>query len=441
MELLTGHKVILRSVARRVVALFRRATQRRLVFLSPPLIALAGATAFIVLLGSSAATIENQTNMIRVLLQIVATILGVNILGLTINTNQFGQSTSIRKLVSDTEGATAEIDSTYYNAHPRDQALQRAHRITALVKSAPSGILMLRNEQKAEDYYVYRPFWDGVWYQISRSPFAEHSPAIERTGIELLHEATLCAIQVLRVARDMRRFDCGLLSEDRGSNGSRWFCTSLRKIQKSDELGMAQQSPVTIRLEKASHLINLAIASNHYMREELQEHTTEVNWQPHQLTGFLCFYIEHVKWMGFLWVKLQMLRLANIFARQGAWPKELPQATLERLGIGKIKSARNELQALAKIASAEFGVANRFWLVRQSAIPGLGWAMAFLFVAAILWPAGSLLLGANAQSVILSVTYGLGVLALLESLVFASGLIWARRIDPALPSVGSRPPG
>lgn len=78
---------------------------------------------------------------------------------------------------------------------PREQALQRHQLVTKILAASPANILILRDEQREWDYYVYRPTWDGVWYQLPHSPFSSHSPQLEKIEIALAHEATLCAIQ------------------------------------------------------------------------------------------------------------------------------------------------------------------------------------------------------------------------------------------------------
>jgi hypothetical protein len=412
-------------------------SRRRFGFLLPPMMALATTAAVLVYFGASPLPSDAHGNLIRSLLQVIATILGVNILGLTINTNQLGQTTNLRKLVVDTQEAVNDVYERYYNAHPREEALQRHPRVTRVLNASPVNVLILRDEQKSEDYYIYRPYWDGVWYQIPHSPFSDREPGAIRREIQLAHEATLCAIQVLRLTRDMRRNGCGLLSTSRGTNGSRWYLESLAQIENSKELGMAQLSPVTISRRAAGRIVNLAIDSNHYMSEELEEHASEENWEPHSLARFVCYFLEHAKWMGFLWVKLQMLRLARAQRRRSA---EIPQATMERLGMTTIQSLHPKLLTFSKTATAEYGAANRFWLVRQAAVPGLGWAMIFLFFAAAIWPISSLWFDVSRQLVIVSIVYGLGILALLESLAFAGGLIWGRRTGAALEAVGTRPP-
>src|SRR5262245_56314498 len=79
---------------------------RRFGFASPPILAVALVTsASILLIPGEHFTPDDRSNTIRTLLQIASIIFGMNIVGFTLNANQFGQSTSIRSLLS----AIAEI--------------------------------------------------------------------------------------------------------------------------------------------------------------------------------------------------------------------------------------------------------------------------------------------------------------------------------------------
>jgi hypothetical protein len=409
--------------------------------ISPPIVCLsvlASLSLFLVL--NTAASPGSPSDILRGLVQVIATMLGVNILGLTINTNQFGQSSAIRKLILEIEECAEGIYPKYFTAHSRDQKLMRTSAVRAIIAITPIQILILRNEQKPEDYYVYRPHWDGVWYQLGLSPFAKHVPEAERAAIGLLHEATLCAIRLLRHVREMKDRGCALLSEDNGTNGTRWFLEDLREVEKAIEWGTPDSSPVTIRADFAARLINAAIKSSYYMQEEFREHCNNPDWEPHRLTHFACFFVEHSIWMGFLWGKLQLMRLANINTRLEKHQEKIPQKTRERIGLDAVASAQEKFLALSKETNAEYGVANRFWQIRQAAVPGLGWAMLFLLLAFVLWPATIQLVSGRAQSVVLSIIYGIGAAALLESFVFAYGLVWRRSVGPAFSGLGSRPP-
>ena len=293
----------------------RVVAKRRLILFSPPLLVICLIASALIYYGISPTTSEYKSNLLRVLAQVVATLLGFNIIGLTINTNQFGESANIRKLAESVREAIWRLYSQRYNAHPREEPLRRATRIRSLVSASRVPVLLLRNEQGQEDYYVYRPRWDGVWYQIAHSPFSSHQPSTARTSVRFMHEATLCAIQILRLTRDMRKNRCSLLTEQSGTNGSRWFLEDLRAVQNSKELGISASSPVTMRTQDAARLINLAIHSCHYVSEEFSEHMPNPNWDPKQFTYFLCYFVEHAKWVGFLWVKLQYLRLARASLR------------------------------------------------------------------------------------------------------------------------------
>ncbi len=234
--------------------------------------------------------------------------------------------------------------------------------------------------------------------------------------------------------------DCHILTETYGTNGSRWFIKNLSKIISSPEIGMSSRSPVTITTDQAAKIINIALDSGHYMREEFDTHLENPNWKPQRLTKFLCYFLEHAKWMGFLWIKLQTLRLSYVWHRAGKWPDTKPEITLDRLGIEKISAAAPKIISTANASVAEFGVANRFWLIRKAAIPGLGWAACFLFLISTVWPISQIYLSDDFLKVSFSFVYGIGLMALLASLNFTLILIMGKKTAPPFDHANSIPP-
>jgi hypothetical protein len=129
---------------------------------------------------------DDLSNTIRTLLQVASVIFGMNILGLTINVNQFGQAASIRALLVRMSELTGPLYDTFYNAHPRDQKLQRPSFVRSLVDSISIKTLQFENENGQYAYFTTRPNWDGIWYQLVYSPFSEHKPEWEKGAIAAL---------------------------------------------------------------------------------------------------------------------------------------------------------------------------------------------------------------------------------------------------------------
>lgn len=391
---------------------------RRFGFASPPILAVALVTsASILLIPGEHFTPDDRSNTIRTLLQIASIIFGMNIVGFTLNANQFGQSTSIRSLLSAIAEIAEPLYENMYNSHPRLQKLQRSSFISFITRSTSIADLRFENDQRTQDYYVYRPYWDGVWYQLVYSPFANHEPTSEATAIVALHEAALIAIRLIKQILEMRSSACCLLSRTRGSNGTRWFLEALETVSAQTHLRDFSSIPTKLTPQTAGHYINLCVDSGHYLQEELREQLAEPNWEPAKITLFACFFVRQTIWMGFLWVKLQLFRFALIgMRRQISWDK-IGDRTKERMGLVSVQQAQPQLLKLLHTATAEFGVANRFWMVRQAAIPGIGWTMVFLSLTALTWPILASLGNAVAIAMVFAAVYGLGVVALLESLV------------------------
>jgi hypothetical protein len=426
---------------RKIASAIQRLTSRRVGFFSPPILAIAISTAALIIVFSGThSTLEDRANTLRTLLQIESILLGMNMIGLTINVNQFGQSTNIRTLLSNVGVVIEPLYAQLYNAHPRDQKLQRHLFISFIACSTSIDELQLRSVEEEHDYFVYRPGWDGVWYQLIHSPFVDHNPKFERRALVALHESAIIAIRLIKQILEMRSSGCCLLSKNRGSNGTRWFLETLEKSEAVKVLAASESVPVTVRPKLAALYINLSLDSGHYVQEEFREQLEELNWEPAKITHFACFCVRHALWMGFLWNKLQLFRAALISRRKAVSLDAVSERVRTRMGTALVYDAKPKLHKLEQSASAEFGVARRFWMLRQAAIPGIGWAMMFLAIAAVIWPVTASLRNETTAISVFSATYGVGLVALLESLVFAGALIWGLRAEEPFKPYGSRPP-
>jgi hypothetical protein len=109
------------------------------------------------------------------------------------------------------------------------------------------------------------------------------------------------------------------------------------------------------------------------------------------------------------------------------------------MGVKTVDEAQPKLLQLSKSAKAEYGVASRFWLIRQAAKPGIGWALGFLACAAVGWPLVLAVGSHAAMATVFAAIYALGLTALLESLLFASRLTWGQKTLEPLTPLTSRP--
>ena len=110
-----------------------------------------------------------------------------------------------------------------------------------------------------------------------------------------------------------------------------------------------------------------------------------------------------------------------------------------RLMTSSCRSALDECAFSCVAAKAEYGVASRFWRIRQAAKPGIGWAVGFLACAGLGWPL-VLTTGSHAAMVtVFAIIYALGLTAFLESLLFASKLTWGQKTPEPLARIGSNP--
>ena len=428
---------------------FAPVVKRRFGFIAPMTVAIGCATASLIVFGPKAdKSPENLWNLMRILLQITSLILGVNVIGVTINTNQFGQAAAIRKLIADIDELAGSLFWPLSIAHPklrppyirgtREDYARRRLFIGYLVRATAIGNLVFRRAHK-NDFYVFRPWWDGVWYQTEKSPFANVEPQGKRVEVETIHHVALCAFSVLHYVSEMRAANCCLLSPTRRpiSMGVRWFLDDLQKLQENLGVSLAKV-PDSLSVADSSALINIALEAAHYLYQELREQSDNSNWQPHQITHFSCYFLECITWIGYLWCYIQLLREQRLHFHRGISVEAMSATTLSKMRMG-VKEIRPKILQLSVAAKAEYGVASRFWLIRQAAKPGIGWAVGFLACAGLGWPL-VLTTGSHAAMVtVFAIIYALGLTAFLESLLFASKLTWGQKTPEPLARIGSNP--
>ena len=440
---------LLSSSQRAMRRWFAPVVKRRFGLIAPMIVAIACATASLIVFGSKAdKSPENLWNLMRILLQITSLILGVNVIGVTINTNQFGQAAAIRKLIADINELAGSLFWPLSIPHPklrppiirglvtREDHARRRLFIGYLVRATAIGNLVFRGAHK-NDFYVFRPRWDGVWYQTVKSPFANVEPTTKPVEVSTIHEVALCAFTVLHYVSEMRAANCCLLSPTRGSMGVKWFLDDLQKLQENLGVSLAKV-PDSLSLADSSALINTALEAAYYLEQELREQSDNPNWQPHQITHFSCYFLECITWIGYLWDNIQLLREQRLHFHRGISVKAMSETTLSKMRM-RVEEIRPKIFQLSTAAKVEYGVASRFWLIRQASKPGIGWAVVFLACAGVGWPLG-LTTGSHATMVtVFAIIYALGLTALLESLVFAWKLTWVQKTPEPLARIGSNP--
>lgn len=398
------------------------------------------ASVFIAVLASQwhDATDSKHWEFIALLFPPIAVLLGVNVIGLSISVNQFGQAANIRRIGDDLRNSTAELFSKYYNAHPRDQKTLNVRFLRTLLKRTNCSEIRLSTIRGNRDYFIYRPNWDGAWYQISRSPFSQTTDSEERPEVAALHEAVICLVAIVRQTVDMRKVCRGREVAEGMSNGSIWFLDDLTKIVESLNLGTVGPHPPSIKMEDALSVISVGLRSSHYWLEEFENRTADQDWQPRDLMLFLCFFSRYCIWFGFAWNKLQKLR---VIQAQRYHPKclESPsEALIKKTGMHIVSETHGLLSRILGSSLSEYGVASRLWRIRKGALPGILWTLCYIILAYLIWPTLSLWMSGYAQQLFFVLTYGFGMIAIMESIIFTTTLVWNYKEVPPFDEFGSK---
>lgn len=113
--------------------------------------------------------------------------------------------------------------------------------------------------EERETYFIYR--WDGVWYWTHECPFSDEEDRLFLGLVGAYHELAIMAYENLAQVRHLRDARLDLVSEKRGTNGSRWFLERL----KESSIASAKNLPPSISPDEARELIFHAFAAQHYM--------------------------------------------------------------------------------------------------------------------------------------------------------------------------------
>jgi hypothetical protein len=378
-------------------------------------------------------THDELSRLIASLTQVIAPLLALNLIGMTLTVNQFNQSVVIRKVLGDAGQCSRVIVERFRTA--RSDKMLRRPFILHLVSATKLEKLVFQTEKS--HLYTIRPSWDGAFYWVRFSPFS-HRSRDEIGAIATLHEATICAIRALGLILEMRRSKCSLVSERQGTNGSIWFLETLNKARLRYPVIENSHALNELSNSGAAYIISLAMESIFYMGEELRSHEEDVDWTPKEITGFLCFYLEWFIWICFLLQKLFLLRLDVVHRRTGL-AKDVANAILHRLNFGSFPESVRTASQLKTAAVSEFSVASRLFWLRSAAKAGTLWAVSFIALEAVVWPA-ALIKGTALSGAIFFLTYGCGLVAFLESLGFGVSLAFGRRTTPPIAQFDSKPP-
>jgi hypothetical protein len=360
----------------------------------------------------------------ELLAQVLAVVIGVLLIGMSVSISSYSGADMLSSLHSSLNENSRELYAHFFPSGQKRGQLQTKRIRNKFIQRPGINTLLFRQytSRGEEGWFVFRPYWDGVWYQVYRSPFADYDLTDARMAqVQLLHEAVLNANIVLQVIRRLRANRGLTIRHGSGTNGTNWFLERLRYC-KTARSGL----PKELILTAGADLIGLALESKHYMNEEFTKYGRSGGWSPFHFTTFLLAYLEYMHSLCYLIRKLQMLRWALLWERfpsgcsfESAWPRKA-------LFIHVIDEAQNGLAELRNRIVSAHSSAKYFHEVKIWSVPGIGLSFLALVGVLCIWPYLKWVESPHAQSQGFMILYSIGIASLAESAVFLVHLISGR---------------
>lgn len=358
------------------------------------------------------------SNNIALVTQVLSVLVGFAFVGATLYLSSYGVSDKVSGLLKDITEYSNKLKGGYLDRNSEHRKLSNSEFIEA--SFSRSGISRLRfNDQTVEGYsnfYVYRPYWDGVWYQVYNSPFSQEKKTSEQMEtIGELHETVVCAAKILGIIHDLRKHKLNLISHRVGSQGSKAFIKRFEAIISDFQSLKKGITPDQMRLSDASNLVKMALNSKHYMYEELNEYAEEVSWDPYDVTYFEVIINEYFIWLIYLLLHIKRLRFAIVESRAPGILERLSEATKEKHNDNSLVEAKETAFELRKEAISAFGVNKRYKDIRVGAIPGVGSGVLALLVIVLFWPLSSATTDPQSIKLLFGSLFGLGIFGIIKS--------------------------
>ena len=175
--------------------------------------------------------IERMSENIQLITQILSIVIGIGLIGVTVHLSSYGLSDKLSAVLKDIETLAEPFLERFFAGGQRKSKVKNSKFRKYLFRSVKIERLIFKDSTKKEypNYFVFRPYWDGVWYQVSDSPFKK---GVGKNGnlicIALVHELVICARAVLGIVYKLRKSASCLLSENTGTLGTKQFLGSLR---------------------------------------------------------------------------------------------------------------------------------------------------------------------------------------------------------------------
>lgn len=368
--------------------------------------------------------VTELVDAIQLLAQVLAIIVGILIIGTSVYAGSYDVHGSLHDIHAEIESISEPVREAYSKEGRRRFSIKKESFRGTLLRNLQITDLIFRSRIQHESmpHYITRRFWDGVWYWVFESPFrtAERSNK-NMLRIQAAHEAVICSYRVLKIISHMRDSNAALLTQENGTRGSIAFIKALEQ----QPLESYKWLPDKMTVAQADRVLGLAVESDHYMWEELLEHSEELNWDPYQLSQFYLEFVDYIIWMTHLFTKIQNWRTVNIesgfpmLSRRGSWQ------TPKNRTLMALADARRKASDVRRKSVMVYGVARYFMDLRRASVPGASLAVTSLFFALIGWP---LIVSspAGVRLIEFAFLYSAGIAALIESAGFLGRMLWGK---------------
>lgn len=355
---------------------------------------------------------------IALVTQVLSVLVGFAFVGATLYLSSYGISDKVSGLLKGISEYANKLKVDYLDKDSEHRKLSSSGFIEA--SFSRTGISRLKfNDPSVEGYskyYIYRPYWDGVWYQVYDSPYFNEQKSREQlAAIQALHETAVCAAKILGIIFELRKHKLNLISHKAGSRGSKGFIKRFEAFINDFQSLKKGGTPDQMRSSDASILVKMALNSEHYMYEELNEYAEEVSWDPYEVTYFEVIVNEYFIWLSYLLFHIGRLRFAILESRVPGLLARISDATKEKHSAKSLIETKEIAFELRKEAISAFGVNKRYKDIRAGAIPGVGSGVLALLVIVLFWPLSSTLTEPLHIKLLFGVLFGLGVLGIIKS--------------------------
>ncbi len=367
--------------------------------------------------------LADLSSYISLVTQVLSILVGFSFVGTTLYLSGYSVSDKVSSLLNDIEKISNEIKKSYLDGPPRKSKITSHKFISSLMLR--TGINQLKfyesgtSNEKNSMFYIFRPYWDGVWYQIKDSPlFDKNKSKEELFCIGRLHEVVVCSAKVVGIIHELRENNINLIKDENGSNGSIWFIEAYEKLIKKFPSLKDGETPDKMELADAITLTNVAIDSEHYMFEELAKYSEEINWDPYELTYFEVLINEYMLWLNYLIMHVQLFRIISVEKKYQGISSRFTDTTKENIGLKNLSSLKQKIFLHRKQAINAFGINNRYKEIKKASIPGIGVGIFSLLLMVLLWPVSSALSDINFIKYLFAMLYTIGLVGVIFSSLF-----------------------